>query len=96
MSKHPKSSLVPSFFVRLHVWQKPISLFYFNLLLALWLGLVLNYGFFEKIKDKARKQWRKDAIHKNKRFFMLTLWLALFWAGQVGGFMPAGSTVPVC
>ena len=51
MSKQPESPLAPSIFARLRFWQKPISLFYFNLLLALWLGLVLNYGFYEKIQQ---------------------------------------------
>ncbi len=51
MSKQPESPLAPSFFARLRFWQKPISLFYFNLLLALWLGLVLNYGFYAKIQQ---------------------------------------------
>lgn len=42
--------------------QKSISLLYFNLLLAIWLGLILNYSFYEKIQQFTPYQNLKSGL----------------------------------
>lgn len=42
--------------------QKSISLLYFNLLLAIWLGLILNYSFYEKIHQLTPYQNLKSGL----------------------------------
>ena len=90
MSKQPESPLAPSFFARLRFWQKPISLFYFNLLLALWLGLVLNYGFYEKIQQFTPYQGIKaiglliaTVIVIVSAYHLLLQWLNWRWNAKI-------------
>lgn len=40
-----------TWFLKLKDLKKPITLMQFNFILAIWLGLVLNFGFFEKINQ---------------------------------------------
>lgn len=49
MTQQPQPHRTPSIFSRFRRGAPSISLLKFNLLLAVWLGLVLNYGFYEKI-----------------------------------------------
>nr|WP_303891684.1 phosphoethanolamine--lipid A transferase [Acinetobacter oleivorans] len=42
--------------------KKPISLMQFNLILSIWLGLILNYGFFEKINKLTPYQGLKSIL----------------------------------
>jgi lipid A ethanolaminephosphotransferase len=40
---------MPQLLLKIKNLKKPITLMQFNLILAIWLGVVLNYDFFEKI-----------------------------------------------
>jgi lipid A ethanolaminephosphotransferase len=38
-----------TWFLKLKDLKKPITLMQFNFILAIWLGLVLNFGFLKKL-----------------------------------------------
>ena len=53
---------MPTLFLKLKDLKKTITLMQFNLILAIWLGLVLNYGFFEKINKLTPYQGIKSML----------------------------------
>ena len=50
INKKIRTEMMPHTLTRLRQKIKPISLSQFNILMALWLGLALNFAFFQQIQ----------------------------------------------
>ena len=60
-------------FLKLKEFKKPITLIQFNLILAIWLGLILNYGFFEKINKLTPYQGVKSMLFLGSTLIVIVM-----------------------